>query len=175
MECKGCNKEKEIANKHWKLCAICNRERLDEGKEPRAYKYVRKDIKAVKTTETRLKRDIDKGSSRHKLVYGGGGKPKGLSNLILDEVFYEKCFNNSNHECEECGTSLPIEFRDGAGKLIARFRYSHIVAKSIAPELRHSLKNINHLCLRCHTKWDFGDKKSMDIYRANSILLPDYF
>ena len=52
-------------------------------------------------------------------------------NLKLDEAFYEESFNQSNHKCEECGIQLPTEFRNDDGKINARWRYSHIVAKSI--------------------------------------------
>ena len=87
----------------------------------------------------------------------------------------EKCFNQSNHKCEECGKQLPTEFRNEEGKIIARWRYSHIVAKSIAPELRHDTNNINHLCLDHHTQWDFGNKDEMKVYTKNAQKLPKYF
>tara|TARA_R110002126_G_scaffold149434_2_gene295385 strand:- start:22 stop:366 length:345 start_codon:yes stop_codon:yes gene_type:complete len=103
---------------------------------------------------------------------GGRGVGK---NLKLDELFYQECFDASDHKCEECGKQLPTEFRDDEGKINARWRYSHIVAKSIAPELRHSISNINHLCLNHHTQWDFGNKREMKIYAKNARRLPKYF
>ena len=66
------------------------------------------------------------------------------------------------------------EFLDPSGKVNARYRYSHIIPKSISPELRHSIDNINHLCMSCHQKWDFGDKKSMKIYPKNKAKFPGF-
>jgi hypothetical protein len=100
---------------------------------------------------------------------------KNIKRLAEDEAFYQECFDLSNHKCEECGVQLPTEFRNDEGKVNARWRYSHIVAKSIAPELRHDTNNINHLCLKHHTQWDHGDKKSMKIYDGNKGRLSRYF
>ena len=69
---------------------------------------------------------------------------------------------------------LPKDFRDEDGKVMYRARYSHIVPKSIAPELRHDENNINHLCFTCHQKWDFGNKKEMRIYDENRNKFPNY-
>ena len=170
MNCKGCNINKNIVNKHFNLCQECNNERLHGSKYGKQYNLARKEIKSVKTKINRL---------NHKVVDGKKTSPrKGKSvgkNLLLDEAFYEECFNTSNHKCEECGSSLPTEFRNDEGMINARWRYSHIVAKSIAPELRHDIKNINHLCILHHTQWDHGDRKTMKIYNINSIRLPRYF
>ena len=90
-------------------------------------------------------------------------------------MFYEKCFNEcTDHSCEECGTDLPKVFRHD-GTIVARWRYSHIIAKSIAPELRHDVKNINHLCFSCHQLWEFETRKDMKIYKTNKERLPKYF
>tara|TARA_R110002020_G_scaffold392352_1_gene602611 strand:+ start:1666 stop:2088 length:423 start_codon:yes stop_codon:yes gene_type:complete len=136
-------------------------------------KHTTKDKKSLRTSDTRLKRSV-KGNKNHKISYGGDKRSKSLSTLILDEIFYEKCFNNSNHECEECSKKLPTEFRNDAGKIVSRFRYSHIVAKSIAPELRHDINNINHLCHECHFQWDHGNRKKMDIYKKNQLKFPQF-
>jgi hypothetical protein len=174
MECKECKQDKEIENKHWRLCLECNRKRLDELKLATAYKYPKEDRKSLRVDVKRIKRTV-KGDKGHKIMHRGDKGSKSLGNRMLDEAFYKKCFELSNHKCEECGEQLPTEFLDQDGRVASRFRYSHIVAKSIAPELRHSTININHLCLECHTKWDFGNKKAMKIYEANSKKLPAYF
>jgi hypothetical protein len=171
MKCKKCKKETEIANKHFGLCLPCNNIRLHGSKYGKQYKKIGRDRKSLKTPKNRLKHKVIDGE---KVFKKQGGRRFG-KNFELDELFYEKCFNKSNHKCEECSVELPNDFRDTNGKIIARFRYSHIVAKSIASELRHDINNINHLCAKCHTKWDFGNKKEMKIYDKNAKKFPKYF
>jgi len=89
------------------------------------------------------------------------------SAIDKDEEFYKECFDQSDHRCEECGKRLNDEFRDDDGRVIARWRYSHIIPKSIAPRLRHIVLNINHLCLEHHEMWENGDKESMNIFEKN--------
>jgi hypothetical protein len=43
----------------------------------------------------------------------------------LDNIFYEKCFNLSDHKCEECGCQLPEEFKTG------KRLFCHIIADLI--------------------------------------------
>jgi len=147
MSCYKCKKDKEIVNKHFGLCLTCNEERLNRRKVDN--KTVERISHSMKTTN-RTQVAIDE-----------------------DEEFYLKCFNNSNHECEECGKQLPTEFRDEKGKVIARWRYSHILPKSVYPEMRHNTENINHLCLVHHIQWDHGDKTTMKIYGINSKKFPN--
>lgn len=116
----------------------------------------------------RIVRVVDKGS-KEKVE-----KIKINKTLERDERFYEECFNLSNHKCEECGAPLPDQFRDEDGRIIARFRYSHVIPKSIAPELRWKIKNINHLCAECHTEWEHGDKINMKIFTENVKNFPNY-
>ena len=107
-------------------------------------------------------------------------KPKVIeekSSYELDNEFYEKCFNTFDHKCEECGAKQPEEFLTSDGKVAARWRYSHIVPKSIAKELRRVRENINDLCLSCHAKWESEKKVEMKIYEKNSKIkiLKKYF
>lgn len=167
MSCNKCNKDKVIVNKHYGLCLECNNIRLHGSKYGKTYNVSKKEIKPLR----RRKKD-----SKKSLFSNVKPTPKrNIERIKRDEAFYEKCFNQSNHKCEECGTQLPTEFRDSQGNVNARYRYSHIVAKSIAPELRYDTNNINHLCLKHHTQWDHGDKKSMKIYNKNKARLPRYF
>lgn len=92
---------------------------------------------------------------------------KSFETVSLDEELYELIFNTHPHECEECGISLPSDFRDDKGKVLARWQYSHILPKSTYPELRHNPLNMNRLCLNHHEKWENGDKKSMSIWKGN--------
>jgi hypothetical protein len=166
MGCKKCD-SKYVVNKWFQLCAECNNERLHGNKYGKATQYKEVKRKSLKTSN--IKRTIDKGKvTKKEKTFKINEK------IVEDELFYEKCFNQSNHKCEECGTKLPTDFRDEDGRVMYRARYSHIVPKSIAPELRHDENNINHLCLPCHQKWDFGNKKEMVIYAKNVVRFPNY-
>ena len=167
MSCKKCNSDKQIVNKFHGLCQECNNMRLHGSKYGKSYTISNKVIKPLRTR----KKDVKKS-----LFSNVTATPKrNVKRIVEDEAFYEECFNMSNHKCEECGKNLPTEFRNEEGKVNARFRYSHIVAKSIAPELRHNVNNINHLCLKHHTQWDHADKENMKIYEKNKEKLPKYF
>jgi len=156
MCCNKCNKEKKIVNKKFNLCLDCNNERLHGNKYGKQY------------SNTILPKKTSKKSLFSKTITP---RKTTKQKITDDEAFYKRCFDNSNHKCEECGKQLPTDFKID-GKVIAKWRYSHIIAKSIAPLLRHVLKNINHLCMECHTKWDHGDKESMKIYSKNKKIFP---
>lgn len=176
MSCKNCSRDREIVNKHFGLCLECNNERLHGSKYGKQYKFKRKPIDFSKTSKKpiiRLNKKKKEAAKKSEFVKIHKREP--IDNIKLDEEFYEKCFNLSDHKCEECGTQLPDIFRDENGKVAARWRYSHIIPKSIASKLRHVVKNINHLCLRCHSKWENGDRESMKIYEENSKRFPNYF
>lgn len=165
-ECKGCHKVTYIKNKHFKLCCGCNTERLNEGKQ-----------KSGTNIPSQKKSFLKKPKTDNSYFINPIKKRKGTQEKILeDELFYEECFNNcKKHECEECGAELPNYFRDGEGKVAARWRFSHIFPKSTHPHLRHKVENINHLCLKHHTQWDFGDKENMKIYDKNKKSFPSQF
>ena len=166
MNCKSCNIEKNIINKHFGLCQECNNERLHGSKYGKTYTMSKKEIKPLRSRKNKAKKSLFSSVQ---------ATPKrNIKRLAEDEAFYQECFDLSNHKCEECGVGLPDEFRNDEGKINARWRYSHIIAKSIAPELRHDTNNINHLCLKHHTQWDHGDKKSMKIYQSNKLKVPNY-
>lgn len=147
MDCINCDKGRQVVNSHFKLCSICNNERLNKRKE----------------TSVPIERIIHSKKQSNRVQM----------KIDEDEKFYLECFNNSDHKCEECGIQLPTEFHDINGKVIARWRYSHILPKSVYPELRHSVDNINHLCLIHHTQWDHGDKTVMKVYKLNSKKFPN--
>ena len=169
MECKECG-NKYVTNKWFKLCSGCNNKRLHGSEYGKVIDYKEKKIKSIKTPIN--KRVVDKGEKV--LVSRGNKESKSFQKILIDEIFYEKCFNTSNHKCEECNDKLPSEFRGSDNKVLYRARYSHIIPKSIAPELRHNLDNINHLCITCHQEWDFGIKNKMKIYVKNQLMFPNY-
>lgn len=149
MSCNKCEKDKELVNKHFGLCLSCNNERLSSRKikiEPK--NRIPHSVKVVNKVQEKIE---------------------------LDEKFYFECFKLSNHQCEECGVQLPTDFSDEKGKVLVRFRYSHIFPKSVYPELRHNTSNINHLCLVHHIQWDHGDKTTMKIYELNRKKFPNKF
>ena len=171
--CKKCGENRFIENKHFFLCGNCNKDRLRVNKDSNSLlRYI--DTKNKKQT---LKTVVlkKKEPSKKYLFSPLSTKRKNTKEKILDdENFYLECFNLSDHRCEECNASLPEEFSDSSGKVIARWRYSHIVPKSIAPELRHNTENINHLCLECHGKWENGNKAEMSIFESNFKRFPNY-
>lgn len=166
MSCNNCKKDNKIINKHFNLCLECNNLRLHGSKYGKQYSMPKNN----KTSANPLK--IGSGNKKSKSLFAPTLRQLKKSTPKEDEAFYEECFNSSDHKCEECGQRLPTEFRDGEGKIIARWRYSHILAKSIAPELRHDIKNINHLCLQHHVQWDHGNKRSMNIFEKNRQRFP---
>jgi len=166
MGCKECG-SKYVVNKWFKLCQGCNNIRLHGNQYGKSIENKEQKIKPPKSHLN--KRVVDKGE----ILHVSGGRRTG-KNFKLDELLYEEVFNNSDHKCEECGKQLPTKFRDEDGKIIARFRYSHIIPKSIASEIRHYVGNINNLCMEHHHMWDFGNKTEMKIYSKNQLKFPNY-
>jgi len=143
--------------------------RLDELKPKKVISIQSKKVKPLKRTK-KIKQDTSY------LVKNFVYRKTTQEKIEEDEIFYEECFNACKiHECEECGKELPDVFRDDDGKVVARWRYSHIVAKSVANYLRHILRNMNHLCLKCHGRWETGDKQNMRIYKGNVKRFPNHF
>lgn len=172
-KCNGCKKDKEIVNSHYKLCNQCNETRLKVSKASKPLQegiYIKTIKYPLRPKETPIKQKAKKSLFINDLP----NKRTASIAILEDEDFYEECFNLSDHLCEECGTQLPEEFRDENNKVAARWRYSHIIPKSIAPELRHSVSNINHLCIKCHTEWENGNKVEMSIFPSNFKKFPNF-
>lgn len=157
QKCTQCKESRALVNKHFKLCNICNTSRLDCNK-------------SIKKQNT-IKYTIDK----NKLSKSKKRPLKLNAKIIADELFYKKCFDLSDHRCEECGCQLPNQFSNEDGKVIARWRYSHVIPKSIAPNLRHDIRNINHLCIVHHQQWENGNKKQMNIFEKNVRNFSNFF
>ncbi|AGH56771.1 hypothetical protein Phi19:2_gp034 [Cellulophaga phage phi19:2] len=161
--CSKCSTTKHSVNRFFDLCLECNNVRLHGNKFGKTNKI---SLNNKTKSKTKKNKSISAPTFEKEV--------QKISNLQKDEELYEKCFNLSNHLCEECSTQLPTQFRID-GKIIARYRYSHIIPKSIAPNLRHEVSNINNLCLLCHSKWENGDKSKMKIYSENIKKFPNYF
>lgn len=167
MECKKCG-SKWVVNKTYCLCETCNHfrihgktrlERLRETQKKKVYKLSSLKRSGFKPRKTARIRGL---SSKSKL------------RITKDEETYEKVFNLRDSCCEECGKSLPDQFRGDDGRVLARFQYSHIVPKSIADEIRHDPENFNRLCLEHHTEWEHGDQAQMKIWDENSKKFQNY-
>jgi 5-methylcytosine-specific restriction endonuclease McrA len=96
-----------------------------------------------------------------------------------DEEVYEQLFTKNRKlfgfiVCEECLTPITKRFRDEKGKITCRFAFSHILSKGAFPEFRHNLDNFNILCMDCHNRWEFRDKKNMKIYAKNKEKWNNY-
>lgn len=70
--------------------------------------------------------------------------------------------NNGKCYCEECG----VEIQEPIGMNV-----SHILSKGAWPEFYNHQLNHNILCLKHHHQWEFGDKKSMKIYKPNQLKI----
>jgi hypothetical protein len=101
-----------------------------------------------------------KNSKKGRLI---GFSKSAKKKIDQDKKFYEELWSERPHYCEECDKDL--------GENWAKYMFSHILSKGSQPKLRHNKDNINILCLECHQKWEFGDKKSMKIYPANERLI----
>lgn len=96
--------------------------------------------------------------------YKKPGPSKNVKEKIdLDTAFYKEIWSERMHYCEECDKDL--------GSKWERYMFSHILSKGSQPKLRHNKDNVNILCLECHQRWEFGDKKAMRIYPGNEIMI----
>lgn len=101
-----------------------------------------------------------KNSKKGRLI---GFSKSAKKKIDQDKKFYEELWSERPHYCEECDKHL--------GETWAKYMFSHILSKGSQPKLRHNKDNINILCLECHQKWEFGDKKSMNIYPGNERMI----
>lgn len=95
---------------------------------------------------------------------------KGATQIKLDEKTYKEVFDKSNHACEECGAWLGDQFESN-GKILNRWRYSHILPKGLYGKCRNDVRNFNNLCFVCHQIWEFGDRETMKIYKPNLEII----
>lgn len=159
MSCLGCNRNYIIVNKKYGLCQVCNHIRLhpEKSNKDNTRTFIQKKYYPIKRT---------------KIVSTAKTKQKRKDLLKLDEATYFIVFSQKKHECEECNDKLPSKFKEG-DTIIAIHQYSHILSKGSHPEHRHNPKNFNRLCFKHHQQWEFGDKKSMKIYKQNLIIIEE--
>lgn len=149
--CDGCGLVRPIVNNKHCLCNECNWKRLHPQEEAKTYQLKRTPLKP---STTPLKRSNIPLRQRSK---------KAPNTLKLDEQVYEqvylKAIQNHTCECENCNVALDPRFRDEEGRVVQRFRYSHILTKGAFPEHRYNVLNFNFLCYNCHQIWEFGGNK----------------
>src|SRR5690349_3865438 len=116
--CLCCAKENKIVNSYFQLCQKCNTTRLKEEKKEKNSEP----LFSKKVLEKGLF-DTWTGKPKSKGLFEKPKEDKTKQKIDADEKFYEECFNNSDHRCEECGCELPDTFRDDNGKVVARWRY----------------------------------------------------
>jgi hypothetical protein len=150
MLCSKCNKNWGIVNKKYNLCDDCNYVRLHGKTKQQVY----------------LERQKKRMNNKEKTN-------KVYEVIARDERLYEYWFNLKPCRCEECRVPLPTNFRNKEGKVIERYQYSHIISKGSAPHFRWHKRNGNKLCLKCHIQWETGDRKSMNIYNNNMLIIQE--
>lgn len=79
-----------------------------------------------------------------------------------DRKFYNQIWEDRPHFCEECGVNLDKYVKENGDPISHLFSHRH--SKGARQDLRLDPNNINLLCPECHRKWEFGNRKSMDIY-----------
>ena len=164
-ECKGCEQYRPIVNRKHHLCQECNTRRLN----PNGSKIYTLKRTPLKPNTTPLKRSTKPIAQRSK---------KSVRTLKLDEETYELVYrqhmNDGSYQCENCDMPLDPRFRDEEGRIVQRFRYSHILSKGAYPMHRHNPLNFNFLCFNCHQLWEFGGEKgrrSMRIFMKNVNII----
>jgi len=169
--CKQCFTSKLVNAKS--ICSDCTFRNNHDGKSRQEIYSERSKTKektgASKTVISRKK------PSKNTSLLKNERLEKRRETLRQDELFYESIFNSRPHKCEECGVSLPDQFRDEEGNVIYRSQYSHILSKGSEPRLRHHPLNINRLCSIHHYQWEFQDQTKMKIYESNQKLIQEMF
>ena len=136
-----------VTNKTHSLCSVCNKVRLQENRS----------LKNI--SEPEIKTIVQRTSSKR------------YSQLSLDRETFHEVFLSQLHICQECGAELPTTFTNSDGSINSISQYSHNLSKGAYPEYRNKSWNITRLCLRCHQRWEWQDRKNMRIYPIVKALI----
>ena len=169
-ECKICKQYRPINSKGY--CADCQYVKVYGKTKQQAYferKLARKkeSDNNISYQDKTVSKTLKRRNNRKKY---GKDEPFG-EQFTLDELIYEKVFKAKPNRCEECGVELSDVFRNEDGRIVDRFRFSHILSKGAFPEYRHCEWNFRLYCLQCHQKWEFGDRKSMKSYTTSKHMV----
>lgn len=98
-------------------------------------------------------------------LFGHSSKGRGADVAAANERFFRWVFEHKNRGyCEEC--MKPIRDYSAA-------HCSHILSRGAYPEMAIDPRNINILCLRCHNRWENGDRARMRIYPGNKRIIEE--
>lgn len=151
----GCKNNWTIVNKKYNLCQHCNYVRkhgktAQEVQRDKQSKVVHKPY----VFKQKAQKSAGKHSPKRHKVNPITDKQKEI--YARDKEVYIELWETRAHVCEECNQHLGDE-------PLSVF-FSHILAKSTHPELRHNLANFNILCLIHHYQYEFQDRTAMLIW-----------
>ena len=87
----------------------------------------------------------------------------GAATFQLENIkFYHYVWNNSIHNCSETGQPL----HNYSAKFV-----SHIITKGSNRLLATDPRNVNILCFNMQQKWEYGNRKEMNVYRMNQMII----
>lgn len=156
MNCTQCHTY-PIYNQHFKLCAYCNRKRLDEKKRTGS-KSSSGSVRTKKTSNIRVR--IQRKDSRRKA-------PK---SQIQKTTFRQEITERRPAVCSGCNSTT------------RSLTVSHTIPVSLAKHLEFEHDNVELECIECHTKWEHGTieaKKQLYNYEQKIEYIkrvdPEYF
>jgi len=134
-ECLGCNLEKFLVNRKYKLCEDCNHFRL-HGK-----------TKYESLQEQQTKSFLKKNTSKPKQIRQVGSKQSVVNGLLskLKNKVRKEAQDQDMYYCWGCGI---------AGE---QLDCSHILSVKQRKDLELDQENINLFCRTCHNKWEHGN------------------
>lgn len=80
----------------------------------------------------------------------------------LNAIYYQQAWDShEDKRCQECGIELPF---------FSPSFISHILSRGSSPFASYNLLNHFLLCLPCHQRWEFADRKHMGIYEESQEI-----
>lgn len=79
-----------------------------------------------------------------------------------NQKYYKWVWANSKHFCEETGQ--PLHYYSAV-------HISHIITKGADRRMATDPRNVNLLTYQMHTKWEIGNRKEMNIYNTNKLII----
>ena len=79
-----------------------------------------------------------------------------------NQRFYEYCWNNFPHYCQETGKPL---------NNYSSVYVSHIISRGSDRRMAIDPRNVNILCYEQHQNWEFSNRKRMNIYPMNQLII----
>lgn len=79
-----------------------------------------------------------------------------------NDRFYHYCWDNMPHFCSETGQPLHN---------YSAVYISHIISRGSNRAMAIDPRNINILSFKAHQKWENGNRKEMNIYPSNQLII----